>query len=190
MKILTNRLVFIGTYTEPILFGTGKILRGKGEGIYVYELDETTGQLKFLGLNQVGPNPSYLTFHPSRRFMYVVNELKDFEGNPTGAVSAFSIDPVTGKLNLLNRVPSFGTDPCYLVVDKTGKFVLVANFASGSVCVLPIREDRSLGAPTDVIQHRGSSVDPIRQAGPHAVTQSHWTAAGATLMYQTSALIN
>lgn len=165
---LKHRLVFIGTYTEPILFGTGKILLGKGEGIYVYRLDTSTGSMKLCSIGQAGPNPSYLTFDPSRRFMYAVNELKEFNGAPTGAVSAFSVDEVNGTFRFLNRQPSHGTDPCYLTVDKTGMHVLVANFMSGSVCVLPILKDGSLGSPTDVIQHRGSSVDPIRQTGPHA----------------------
>ena len=63
---------------------------------------------------------------------------------------------------------SHGTDPCHLIVDKSGKNVLIANFASGSVCVLPIERDGSLKDASCVIQHEGSSVDPKRQAGPHA----------------------
>lgn len=166
--MLKHRLVFIGTYTEPILFGTGRILQGKGEGIYVYRLDTSSGSMKLCSIAQAGPNPSYLTFDPSHRFLYVVNELKEFDGAPTGAVSAFSMDSASGTLRFLNRQPSHGTDPCHLIVDKTGRYVLVANFMSGSVCVLPIRKDGSLGDPTDLIQHQGSSVDPIRQTGPHA----------------------
>lgn len=164
---MKHRLVFIGTYTEPILFGTGIILQGKGEGIYVYRLDISSGSMKLCSIGQAGPNPSYLTFDPSHRFMYVVNEIKEFNGASTGAVSAFSVDLANGTLRFLNRQPSHGTDPCYLTVDKTGMYVLVANFMSGSVCVLPIQKDGSLGSPTDVIQHRGSSVDPIRQTSPH-----------------------
>lgn len=165
--MLKHSLVFIGTYTEPILFGTGKILQGKGEGIYVYRLDSSSGTLKPCGLAEGVRNPSYLAFDSSHRFLYVVNELKEFEGAPTGAVSAFSVDSDSGRLKFLNQKPSHGTDPCHLTVDRTGRFVLVANFASGSVCVLPIREDGSLGDATDVIQHQGSSADPVRQSGPH-----------------------
>jgi 6-phosphogluconolactonase len=163
-----QRLLFIGTYTEPIRFGTGKILEGKGKGIYVYRLDVSSGSMEQCGLAEGVPNPSYLAFDPSHRFLYAVNELKEFEGAPTGAVSAFSVNPGSGKLSFLNRKPTHGTDPCHLTVDKTGRYVLVANFMSGSVCVLPIREDGSLGDATDMIQHRGSSIDPLRQAGPHA----------------------
>lgn len=161
-------LVFIGTYTEPILFGTGAILQGKGKGIHLVQLDLDTGEMEGVGLIEGVPNPSFLALDPSRRFLYAVNELKEFEGAPSGAVSAFSVDPNSGALTHINSKPTHGTDPCHLTVHPTGAYVLVANFASGSVCVLPILEDGSLGDATDVVQHQGSSVDPIRQAGPHA----------------------
>jgi 6-phosphogluconolactonase len=163
-----QRLVFVGTYTEPILFGSGKILEGKGEGIYVYRLDVASGSMEPVRVVDARPNPSYLTFHPSHRFLYAVNELKEFEGEPTGAISAFAMDPDSGDLRFLNRKPTHGTDPCHVTVHSSGKYVLVANFMSGSVCVLPIQADGSLGDATDVVQHRGSSVDPARQSGPHA----------------------
>jgi len=165
---MAHRFVFIGTYTEPILFGTGSILHGKGEGIYIYKYDMSTGSMKLSSITPAGPNPSFLTFDPSHKFLYLVNELKEFNGALTGAVSAFAIDTINGTLNFLNRQPSNGTDPCHLTVDKTGKYLLVSNFMSGSICVLPIREDGFIEDPTDVIQHYGSSIDPIRQAGPHA----------------------
>jgi 6-phosphogluconolactonase len=163
-----KRLVFVGTYTEPILFGTGKVLDGKGKGIYVYRLDTSSGAMELCHVTDAGPNPSYLAFDPSRRFMYAVNELKEFDGAASGAVSAFSVDPESGELRFLNRKPTHGTDPCHLTVHQTGSHVLVANFMSGSVCVLPVLADGSLGDATDFVQHEGSSVDPARQSGPHA----------------------
>ena len=165
-----HRLVFIGTYTEEIVSKTGQIFKGMGmgKGIYVYKRDVTSGLMKQCGLAEGVPNPSYLAIDPSRRFLYAVNELREFEDAPTGAVSAFSVEPGSGRLRFLNRKPSHGTDPCHLTVDKTGRYVLVANYTSGSVCVLPIREDGSLAEATDVLQHHGSSSDPVRQSGPHA----------------------
>jgi 6-phosphogluconolactonase len=163
-----ERRVFVGTYTEPIRFGTGKVLEGKGQGIYAYRLDASSGSMEQINLAEGGPNPSYLALDPSCRYLYAVNELKAFEGAPSGAVSAFSVDLDSGELRFLNRKPSHGTDPCHLTVHPSGRYVLVANFMSGSVCVLPIRGDGSLGDATEVIQHRGSSVDPARQSGPHA----------------------
>lgn len=168
MNNLKQHLVFIGTYTEDILFGTGKILHSKSEGIHVYKFEPASGSLEPFAIIEAGPNPSFLTFDPSHRFLYAVNELKQYGGVPAGAVSAFSVDPFTGSLKFLNRQPSHGTDPCHLVVDKTGKNVLVANYSSGTVCVLPIQPDGSLGEAVEVVQHQGSSLDPVRQTGTHA----------------------
>jgi 6-phosphogluconolactonase len=161
-------LVFVGTYTDPILFGTGKILQGKGEGIYVYRLDQSSGGLEFVSKTTGIPNPSYLAFDTTHKFLYAVNELKTYEGKPTGTVSAFAVDPQTGKLEFLNRQLTHGTDPCHVLVNGQRTHVFVANFMSGSVCVLPVSEDGSLGEASDFIQHQGSSIDPRRQKGPHA----------------------
>ena len=81
-------LVFVGTYTEPILFGTGKILQGKGDGIYACRLEPSSGSLELVGTTTGVVNPSYLAFDATRKFLYAVNELKTFEGGPTGTVSA------------------------------------------------------------------------------------------------------
>jgi 6-phosphogluconolactonase len=161
-------LVYIGTYTEPIRFGTGKILQGKGEGIYVCRLDQTSGAMELVGKTTGVTNPSYLTFDSTGHFLYAVNELKEYEGQPTGTVSAFVVDPTTGRLEFLNKRPTHGTDPCHVLVDNKRKYVFVANFMSGSVCVLPVLDDGSLGEASDFIQHQGSGIDPARQRGPHA----------------------
>lgn len=160
--------LFVGTYSEPILFGTGQVLQGQGEGIYAFSFDAAAGAAAPLAVTGNVRNSSYLAFDPSRRFLYCVNEFKEYEGQASGAVSAFRLEGDTGRLAYLNTKASRGTDPCHLVVDATGSFVLVANFASGSVCVLPVEADGSLGDSCEFVQHRGSSVDPKRQAGPHA----------------------
>ena len=170
-----DEIFFVGTYTEPILFGTGQVLEGQGKGIYACTLDLETGATELLSVTEGIRNPSYLAFDPESKFLYAVNELKEFEGTASGAVSAFAFDKRSGKLTLLNTQPSHGTDPCHLTVDRTGKHVLVANFASGSVSVYPVQSDGSLGRASDVVQHEGSSLDPVRQGGPHAhaVTLDH-----------------
>jgi 6-phosphogluconolactonase len=149
--------VYVGTYTN----------NGRSEGIYVCRLDLSSGELRQVDVAKGVANPSFLTVAPKTRFLYAVNELKEFEGKASGAVSAFSIDERTGALKLINQQPSGGGGPCHLSLDETGKFLLVANYDAGSVEVLPISEGR-LGAPVDFVQHRGSSVNPKRQAGPHA----------------------
>jgi 6-phosphogluconolactonase len=161
-------LLFIGTYTDPILFGTGEVVPGKGEGIYVCRLDPVSGALETLGRTTGVSNASYLALDSSRRWLYAVNELKSFDGVPSGTVSAFAVDAATGGLTFLNKQLSHGTDPCYVTVDAQRRHVFVANFMSGSVCVLPVRDDGSLDEASDVHQHQGSSLDPVRQSGPHA----------------------
>jgi 6-phosphogluconolactonase len=161
-------LVFVGTYTEPIRFGTGQILEGNGEGIYVYRLDASSGALTLGLVNKGITNPSYLAFAPDRRFLYAVNELKTYEGRPTGTVSAFAVDGATGRLDFLNKQLTHGTDPCHVVLDHKGTHAFVANFMSGSVSVLPVRRDGGLDPASDFVQHVGSGVDPNRQQGPHA----------------------
>jgi 6-phosphogluconolactonase len=104
---------------------------------------------------------------PKTRFLYAVNEVKEFAGKASGAVSAFSIDEKTGALKFVNQQPSAGSGPCHLTMDGTRKYLLVANYDGGSVAVLPIREG-ALGAPIEIVQHRGSSINPDRQDRPHA----------------------
>ena len=164
----SHPFVYVGTYSEPILFGTGQVLQGRGKGIYLFRLDAAGGALEPLAIKEGVRNASYLAFDPARTFLYCVNEFKEYEGKASGAVSAFRINPETGVLTYLNTKASHGTDPCHLIVDKTSRNVLVANFASGSVAVLPLDADGSLKEASCVIQHACSSVDPERQAGPHA----------------------
>ena len=120
-----------------------------------------------LGLAADIPNPSFIELDLKRRRLFCVNGVQTFEGKPTGAVSAFAIDPDTGKLTLLNQRSSTGSGPCHLVLDKEGRNLLVANYSGGNVAVLPVGPDGRLGEATAVVQHTGKSVNPDRQEGPH-----------------------
>jgi 6-phosphogluconolactonase len=161
--------VYVGTYTDPIRFGTGQVFKGKGEGLYLFGLERESGAAARLVWKKTGvTNPSFLDLSPSRRFLYAVNELKDYEGAKTGTLSAFALDAGGGEPRFLNRKPTFGTDPCHVAVDPSGRYAVVANYSSGSVCVFPLLPDGSLGDASDFKAHRGSSVDPSRQGGPHA----------------------
>ncbi len=157
VQTMGEYIVYIGTYTGQ-----------KSKGIYAYRFDGATGRLVSLGLVAETTNPSFLAVHPNRRFLYAVSEIANYEGQKSGAVSAFALDPRTGKLTFLNQVSSRGADPCYLVVDKTGKHVLVANYSGGSVAAFPVRADGRLGEASALVQHAGGSVNPERQQGPHA----------------------
>lgn len=148
---------YIGTYTS-----------GKSKGIYLYSLNLTSGELKYVATTEGVKDPSFVAVAPSHRYLYAVNEVEEFGGKKSGAVSSFAIDRRTGNLKLLNQQPSLGGAPCYLFVDRGGRFVLVANYVGGNVAVLPIRSDGSLGEATDLKQDLGSSINAERQEGPHA----------------------
>lgn len=160
--------LYIGTYTESIKFGTGKYLHGKGEGIYRCSIDTESGKFERPVLVAKTVNPSFVAFSPDKKNLYAVNELKQFEGNPTGALSSFSVDTSSGGLRFLNTLPTGGTDPCHVAVDDTGGLVFVANFMSGSVALYKTTAEGSIEGPKDFVQHHGSSLDPQRQGGPHA----------------------
>lgn len=162
---MKRTLVFIGTYTQPILFGTGEVLNGHGEGIYVYELRD--GHLVERSSAKT-VNASFLVMDRAQRFLFATNELKEYEGQFGGAVSAFRFHPEDDSLTFLNTQPVHGADPCHVETDAAGRFLYCANFMSGSVTVLPIAPDGSLKEDCCFVQHEGSSVDPRRQKGPHA----------------------
>jgi 6-phosphogluconolactonase len=156
----TYPFVVIGTYTEKE--------GSQSKGIYVYRMDSASGELTFMWEAKGILNPSYLEIHPRQRFLYAVNEVQSFGGQEGGGVSALSIDPASGELNMLNAYSSQGKDPCYISVEQTGRFALVANYSSGNAAMLPIQPDGQLGPASDVVQHSGSSIHPERQTGPHA----------------------
>jgi 6-phosphogluconolactonase len=152
-------LLYVGTYTK-----------GESKGIYAFRFDAASGQATGLGVAAETVNPSFLTIDVSGKFLYAVNEIPDYKGAASGAVTAFSIDRSSGKLSRLNEVASRGADPCYISFDKTGKYLLVANYTGGNIAVFPVQSAGPLGESSAFVQHSGSSVNKQRQEGPHA----HW----------------
>jgi 6-phosphogluconolactonase len=150
-------LFYVGTYTDH-----------GSKGIYAYRFDSVTGESASLGLAAESTAPSFLAIAPSGQFLYAVNEISQFNGQPTGAVSAFAIQPKTARLTLLNQVPSRGEGPAHIALDRSGKYVLVSNYDRGSIAVFPLLQDGRLGEATAFVQHKGSSVNKERQEGPHA----------------------
>lgn len=148
-------LVYAGTFTNA-----------GSRGIYAWRFNPANGKAAALGVAAETSNPTFLVEDSSHRFVYAVNE--NSGPGVTGSVSAFSIDRRTGKLTLLNSVSSKGGGPCHLTLDRTGRWLAVANYATGSVAVIPVHADGTLGEAVAFVQHKGSSVNPERQAGPHA----------------------
>ena len=153
-------LVYFGTYTNT---------KGRqSKGIYMSRLNLQTGMLSPPELAVETVDPSFLTVDPAGRFLYAVNEIETYRGQPTGAVSAFAIERNRGFLKPLNEQPTEGSGPAHLTIDRDGKNVLVANYGGGSVAVLPVAKDGTLKPASSSVQHKGHSLDPQRQAAPHA----------------------
>ena len=156
-KKVHKYIVYVGTYQE----------RGS-KGIYAYGFDSKNARLSAMGLQVEASNPAYLRLAPKHHVLYSVNEIDNYQGQQSGAISAYRTDAKTGALSLLNQVSSVGAGPCYLSLDKTGKFLLTANYGGGSVAAIEVLPDGKLGKATASVQHHGSSVHPDRQKGPHA----------------------
>lgn len=151
-------IAYVGTYTS----------KTNSKGIYAFRFDAEKGQLTSIGVAAEAADPSFLVTHLNGKFLYAVNEVGNFNGGNTGAVSAFAIDAKTGALKLLNQVPSRGAGPCHISLDQTAAFALVANYDSGNIASFPIQGDGSLATASGFVQHSGP--DKSRQEGPHA----HW----------------
>ena len=147
-----KEIMYVGTYS----------IRGS-EGIYVFEFDRKTGSMTPLQSVSNAKSPSFLAIHPSGNYLYSVNEGAD----KRGGVSAYAIDNATGKLQFLNGQSSLGGGPCHVSIDQTGKTAFVSNYGGGSLAVLPIKADGTLGAATDSVQNTGSGVNAQRQDKPH-----------------------
>ena len=151
-------LAYVGTYTSPL-----KNMRdtqvdlppGNGRGIHIFDVDRETGAMTLRSIREMGTSPSALAFNEAQTHLYSANESERIGENEAGSVSAFVIDPSDGSLKMLNSVNAGGKGPAHLSVHPSGKFVLVANYFGGSVAVLPIRPDGSLGEATDVKQDEG-----------------------------------
>jgi 6-phosphogluconolactonase len=168
--------VYFGTYTgfkyvhHSKTWGVGE---SKSKGVYVSRFNASTGQLSEPQVAAEVVNPSFLTISPDHRYLYAISEDPLSIGPPvdhSSYVSAYAIDSATGKLRFLNSVPASGTSTCYISIDKTGRYVMLANFGSGSVSVIHVKDDGALGELASFIQDVGNSVDRSIQTEPHP----HW----------------
>jgi 6-phosphogluconolactonase len=155
------RIMYVGTYTEKEDF-----VDGKATGIYVYELNTNTGKLTYISSSPHTVNPSYLVADNENKILYAVNETGN-QDKPGGSVSAFKLSGDGRQMDFLNSVSSQGNFPCYVSMDKSGKWVMCANYGSGTVAVLPVKDSGSLGEATMMHQHTGKGLSP-RQDAAHA----------------------
>jgi 6-phosphogluconolactonase len=148
---MNSNTIFISGYEEA----------GK-PSIHTLTFDPISGGLTVKGAFSEVENPSFVMRHPNREWLYAVSETEE------GAVWALRYEAETHTITSLNHQSSGGASPCHLMLDKAGRWLFVSNYASGSVAVLLIREDGTLGEMTDFIQYSGTGGDPERQKGPHA----------------------
>ena len=166
---MPSNLVFFGTYTDLTL-QTGEDIQPTGSvGIYVYRQNVDTGELAFVNSATNIVNPSFLALSNDERFLFAVNETREFDGSATGAVSSFEINHQTGDLRFISQVSSGGVNPCHLSVSQDGGFVLVANWNTANIAVIPIAEDGRLSELVD--RHVDQPTDH-RDALAHFITSS------------------
>jgi 6-phosphogluconolactonase len=133
----STQYAYVGTYTD------------RGQGIHQFRM-ESNGALRLVKTYRNVDSPSALAFDPMRRYLYAANEISNYNGTTTGAVSAYSINRANGELTFINSASSGGAGPAHLSVDPSGKYVLPANYGGGNVALLPIQSNGGVGEPSDV----------------------------------------
>ena len=157
-------VAYVGTFSSPlrdVLPTQVDLPPGNGRGIHRFQVDRVTGALTPAGVQKMGTSPSCLVLNAAGTRLYSANETDRQGEEKEGTVSAFAINRADGQLTLLNTVRCGGAGPTYVSVHPSGRFLLVANYFGGSVAVLPIRPDGSVGAATDIKQDAGT-VGPTR----------------------------
>lgn len=154
----------LGSYTEPILFGTGEVFQGKGKGVSICAFED--GEITEISCVPVR-NPSFVCMDEENNKIYAVNEMKEYRGAFGGGITqiGYTID---GCMTVEKDYNVGGTDPCHVELSPNGAFISIANFASGSVSVFARDEKGNLLPDYQLSQHEGKSVHPVRQKGPHA----------------------
>ena len=150
-KSAPEHYLLVGTYTS-----------GKSEGIYVYKFNSETGSFSQVSTAKAD-NPSFLAVSPNEKFIYAVNE----NGNDKGSIAAYAFDKNTGQLSFLNKQSSGGDHPCYVNIDKSGKWVVAGNYSGGSLAVFQAMSDGALLPSSQVINHEGQSANKQRQDKAH-----------------------
>ena len=168
--LLTTLLVVPGTFSTAFAKAqqyliTGTYTTSKSEGIYVFKFSSTDGSSSEISHVKIS-NPSFVVVSPNEQFVYAVQEDASTNGKG-GAITAFSFNKQSGKLTYINEQASGGDHPCYVEVDKTGRWVVAGNYSSGNLAVFPVGANGSLGAASTILQHEGSGPNILRQAKPH-----------------------
>lgn len=154
---ITGKLLLVGTQTS-----------GTSKGIYAYSFDSVTGELSKVGLAAATANPTFLVTAPDRKTIFAANEVEDFGGQKSGAVSSFSLNAASGTLTMVSQVASKGGSPCHVATDHTGSSVFAANYTGGSAISYKVTGHDHLSEPVSFFQYTGHGPNTDRQEGPHA----------------------
>ncbi|WP_460432804.1 lactonase family protein [Arachidicoccus ginsenosidivorans] len=155
-KMRENKyFLLVGTYTDG----------NASEGIYVYDFDDTSGQMTEVAHTNHVVNPSYMALSENEKYLYAVNENTD--DKTKGMISAFAFNDQTGQLDFLNTQPTNGDAPCYVSIDSLGKNVAEANYNGGNFSIYKTDTSGKLWPATQIIAHKGTSANKKIQ------TQSH-----------------
>lgn len=165
MKTKHKYRIYTGTYSCPIVSGTGELIPGRGTGISCLTVGEDGREILTEGVTPA-PNPSFLAVGPDGRTLFAVHEISTYEGEDSGAVSAWRME-ADGSLTFLNQMSTRGADPCHLAFAPSGDFMVVSNYTGGSVSVYRISEN-GLEAHWGFAQHTGSGPVKERQGEAHA----------------------
>ena len=148
-----HQYLIVGTYTSD-----------KSKGVYVYDFNSADGACNEISYVNTS-NPSYVAVSPNEEFVFAVNENSNNDNG--GEVSSFSFDKKNGVLTPINKQLTGGDSPCYVDVDHTGKWIFVANYSNGTLSVLPVNTDGTIGKATTTIKYDGSGINKQRQEKSH-----------------------
>ena len=161
-KASSEQRLFVGTQTSVT-----------SKGIYAYSFDSATGELKQTGLAAEAEMPTFLALSPDREVLFAANEINQFEGKKSGAISSFAVNRQTATLTKINQVSAGGPGTCHVSVDHTGRCAFAANYGGGSAASFSVDKAGKLSDAVSFFQYTGSGPKP-QQKGPrgHRVTVS------------------
>jgi 6-phosphogluconolactonase len=161
-----SRYVYVGTYTAPHT-APGGVAPSTAKGVYVFKMDGHTGGLSRIQIFDL-ENPSWVSVDASANHLYATSEVSTWKGaNNTGGITAFAVDPATGKISSIDDQPTMGAIPAHVIVDPSGKFALVANYVGANWSVLPIMANGGLAPASSVFAVNGHGPNTGRQEAPH-----------------------
>jgi 6-phosphogluconolactonase len=150
-----THVVYVGTYTGEA-----------SKGIYAFKFDDSSGALSPIGLVAETPSPSFVVASADGRFVFAVNELEKYGGAASGSVTSFAVDKGTSRLTQLSVQPTGGAGPCHLALDRTGRYLAVANYSGGNFAVFPVGADGRLQPAVSVVTGEAPGAGASRPAKP------------------------